>query len=317
MKNLNDIVETINHLRDDIKAEAIIADIIESGISAENIVTVPDGIFKRRFNQDIAGAGFLRLENDQDVLEIHISRDGIYDTLPAGIFHDPPKESASRGQDMAGESKRQRLVEKQARKFFLPFENELFRKHIDLELEERTILKRYSENLFDNIFSSFWKLDSSLPQKFLSRLIILLPLAHRISGDPELTAKTLEIIIDEKSKVKWATSRQSCGKIQLESDEYAGRLGHSALGVDFVCDQASNVQPVLEFLIGPLEHSEVEDYLENGQIAHFLDCFYEYFIPVEIDVTTKVLVDEKAHGFTLDPDMEPVLGYNSALTAVN
>ena len=48
MKNLDNIVSAINHLRDDIKAEAIVADIIENGVSADDIVTIPDGLFKRR-----------------------------------------------------------------------------------------------------------------------------------------------------------------------------------------------------------------------------------------------------------------------------
>ncbi len=313
MRNLDNIVETINHLRDDVKAEAIIADIIESGIEAENIIIFPDGLFKRRFNKDILGAGVRRLENDQNVLEVHTTRDGIYDTLPAGLFHDHPTESMSRGKEMAGESKRQRLIEKEARRFFLPFENEIFLKLVDLEMEERKILNSYSENLFDDIFSGFWKLDGTLPHKFLSRLIILLPLAHRISGDPEMIAKTLEIIIEEKCMVRWATTGKSCEEHLLPAED-SGKLGSATLGIDFVCDQiSSSNQPVLEFVIGPLENSSVEDYLENGDVARFLDCFYGYFVPVEKDLITRVLVDEKVHGFTLDPAFDALLGYNTAI----
>ena len=314
MKNLNHIATAINHLQDDIKAEAIIADIIESGVSNADIVTIPDGLFKRRFNQDISSAEVTKLENDQKVLEIHITRGGIYDGLPAGLFHDQPRESVAGGKDMAGESKRQRLKEKEARKFFLPFENEIFLKLIDLELEERKILSRYSENLFDDIFSGFWKLDSTLPQKFLSRLIILLPLAHRITGNLGITAKILEIIIEEKVGVRMISSDQLNENGYHQPVDNSGNLGSVALGVNFVCGQHNNTKyPMMEFVIGPLRNSSVEDYLEDGQLSQFLDCFFGYFIPVEMDVSTAVIVNQEEYEFTLDSEINPILGYNSAI----
>jgi hypothetical protein len=314
MKNLDNIVSAINHLRDDIKAEAIVADIIENGVSTDDIVTIPDGLFKRRFNPDISKAEVKKLDNDQKVLEIHITRDGIYDALPTGLFHEQPTESVVRGKDMAGESKKQRLIEKVARKFFLPFENEIFLKHIDLELEERKILSRWSENLFDDIFSGFWKLDGSLPQKFLSRLIILLPLAHKITGNLEMTARTLEIIIEEKVKVSLIQSDQLNEEKGQANVDDPGTLGSSYLGTDFVCDHKKDTtQAILEFEIGPLEQSTVEDYLEDGQVFRFLDCFFGYFIPVEMDQTIKVTVNQEEYGLTLDPAVNPILGYNSAI----
>ncbi|MCK4748767.1 MAG: hypothetical protein KAT15_17055, partial [Bacteroidales bacterium] len=174
----------------------------ENGQIASDIITVPDGLFKRRFNPDISSAGVRRLNNDQEVIEIHITRDGIYDGLPAGLFHDYSSESATGGQGMARDSKKHRQIEEMARKFFLPFENEIFHQLVELELEERKILNRYNENLFDDIFSGFWKLDGSLPKKYLSRLVLLLHLAHKITGNTEMTARTLEIIIEEKVRVE-------------------------------------------------------------------------------------------------------------------
>ena len=310
MKSFDEIVTSINHLRHDIKAEVIIADIIENGMSVADVVTIPDGLFKRGFNQDISKAEVRKLNNGQSVLEIHITRDGIYDTLPAGLFHDQPKESVSKGQEMASHSKKQRLVEKEARKFFHPFENEIFLMHIDLELEERKILNRFSENLFDDIFSEFWKLDKTLPQKFLSRLILLLHLAHKITGNVEMTARTLEIIIEEKIKINLAGDEHSYNDYDKQIED-PNTLGSTDLGIDFICGQHINFsQPVMEFVIGPLSNSPIEDYLENGKISRFLNCFFGYFVPVEMDFRIKVIVNQEEMDFTLDSVSNPILGYN-------
>ncbi|MCK5700141.1 MAG: type VI secretion system baseplate subunit TssG [Cyclobacteriaceae bacterium] len=314
MRNFDKIVASINHLRHDIKAEAIIADIMENGLNEAEIVTIPDGLFKRRFKQDISKAETRELNNGEKVLEIHITRDGIYDALPAGLFHDEPKESVSKGRDMASHSKNQRLIEQEARKFFQPFENEIFLKHVDLELEERKILNRFSENLFDDIFSEFWKLDRSLPHIFLARMILMLHLAHKITGNLEMTARTLEIIIEETVKVNLISPEQS-NKVSSHMPIHdRSALGFSELGKSFICgNHVKSFQPVLQFVFGPLRNTSVEDYLENGQIFRFLDCFFGYFVPVEMDVSTKVLVDKEEMDFSLDPISNPILGYNSTI----
>jgi hypothetical protein len=314
MRNFNEIVSSVNRLRHDIKAEAIIADIIENGLTTSNIVVYPEGLFRRRFNQDISDAEVKKLENGQEVLEFHITRDGIYDTLPAGIFHDHPKESANNGGEMANHSKKQRLIEKYARLLFQPFENEIFLKQIELELEERKIITRFNENLFDDIFSEFWKMDITLPQKLLSRLILLLHLTHKITGNFELMARTLEIIIEETVKIKLNYAEHHNDIYNDNPVDDGGILGASAVGVDFVSGKLHNSTiPELVFEIGPIKNSSIEDYMGNGQISRFLDCFFGYFVPIEMDVSTKIIVNEEEMDFTLDPASSPVLGYNSSI----
>ena len=62
MRNFNEIVSSVNRLRHDIKAEAIIADVIENGLSSSDVVVYPEGLFRRRFNQDIPNAEVKKLE---------------------------------------------------------------------------------------------------------------------------------------------------------------------------------------------------------------------------------------------------------------
>ena len=63
MKDLERIITSINNLRHDIKAEAIIGDILEYGLELNDIVAVQEGLFKRRFKPDVTRADIKTLNN--------------------------------------------------------------------------------------------------------------------------------------------------------------------------------------------------------------------------------------------------------------
>jgi hypothetical protein len=315
MRDFGEIEASINNLLYDIKAEAIIVDLIENNLNPGDIVFIPDGSFKRKFKRDISHAEVIKLENDQKVLGIHITRDGFYDVLPEGLFHNQVTEPLKTGREMAKESKKQKIEEKEARKFFLPFENEIFLQRILLEIEERKILNRFSENLFDDIRPEFWNLDKNLPRKFISRMVLLLHFTHRISGNPELTAKSLETIIEEPVKINLVSQKQSQKKGSSLPEENVFTVGSVGLGIDSVCGQhIDDVNTAMEFVIGPLKNSSVEDYLENGSISKFLDCFFGYFVPVEMDVVTTINIESGKQDFIMsDETSNAILGYNSII----
>ena len=89
-------------------------------------------------------------------------------------------------------------------------------------------------------------------------------------------------------------------------------VGPKSLGEDFICGEYdSDSEPIMEFTIGPLRNSTVEDYLENGTYSRFLTCFYSFFVPVEFDVLTTVKVSEKQQQFVIhDQSSKAILGFN-------
>lgn len=315
MKNFDEIAKAINNVKHDIRAEALITDFIESGLAAEEFVFIPEGTFKRRFSTDINRAELLRLANARKLLTIRVNRDGIYDSLPEGLFHSAPEKPVSDRSEMSAESKKLRAEEKEARAFFLPFENEMYVQRIALELQERKILRRFSETLFDEIFPEFWDLDKSLDRNLVSKLVLLLHFSHRIAGKPLLMARCLETIIDEKVEVKTIRPGHKMGQTGVTTVEHPSRLGWTNLGVDFVCgENFDDLLPSFEFLIGPLKNTPVEEFLQGGPVEKFLDCFYSYFVPAGMVVVTSVIVDSSRQGFTLaDKESAPVLGFTSAI----
>jgi len=307
MKNLGKIVSSVKNLHYDIKGEAIIADILESGIHLSDIVIIPTGTFKRGYKKDISKAEVSKLNNGELVLLLFITRDGLYDTLPEGLFHNQSTESVNRGNEMANESKKLKAQEKAARNFFLPLENELLFQRVMLELEERQILKRFNENMFDDIMPGFWKLDKTLPSKFLARMVLMLHFAYKIVGNIEMTARTLEVILDEKVQVE--TNHSVIGYKAVNPQ--LASLGNCLLGVDSVLGQNAGICPSIKFIIGPLKGSSLLDYIEGGSIRCFLDCFYGFFIPLELVVLTSITVDQEKMGLTLND--ATILGYNTAI----
>ncbi len=317
MINSGKIPEIIQNILYDIKAEALIADLIENGLKSEDFIAIPKGTFKRRYARDIDSTDEMKFENGQKVVRFSLNRDGLYDSLPEGLFHEKNVKSEKESEKISKESKKLKAEEKAVREFFLPFENEMFYQRVQLELEERNVLSRFSENLFDDIYPEFWNLDKSLNRKYVSRMILLLHFSHRIAGNCNLTAKCLETILDEEVSVEIVRYNNS-DKITVGSDKNAEQkcsLGSGELGVDFVSgEKFDDLSKIMEFKIGPLKNSSAVDYLDNGTVSKFLKCFFGYFVPAELDVKSVIIVDELEQNFILTEIGEgPVLGFESAI----
>ncbi len=317
MINSDKIPDLVKNILYDIKAEVLVADLIENGLKGEDFVAIPKGTFKRRYARDIDSTDEMKFENGQKVVRFSLNRDGLYDSLPEGLFHEKNVKSEKESDKISKESKKLKAEEKAVREFFLPFENEIFYQRVQLELEERNVLSRFSENLFDDIYPEFWNLDTSLDRKYVSRMILLLHFSHRIAGNCQLTAKCLETILDEKVSVEIVRTRNlDNGAIESNrNEEQKCLLGSGELGVDFVSgEKFDDLGKTMEFKIGPLKNSSAVDYLDNGSVAKFLKCFFGYFVPAELDVTSNIVVDELEQKFVLSEVGEgPVLGFESAI----
>lgn len=316
LQNDGNIKELIQNVFYDIKAEAVIADLIENGLKPDDFVAVQKGIFKRRYSRDIDSVNSLKLENIQSVLAFHLNRDGLYDSLPEGLFHRKSGTETSQNKKYSEDSVELKQEEKAARKFFLPFENELFYQRVNLELQERKVLSRFSEKIFNDVYPELWKLHRTINREYVYRMVLLLHLSYKITGNIQLIARCLQSIIEEKVEAQHKRTSQSSSVLTENmanlNDTF---LGAGTLGVDFVCGEDYSIPIVeYEFTIGPLKNTKAADYLDNGSLTKFLNCFYSYFVPVEFEAKTKIIVDETALNFILNKNGEgPVLGFETAI----
>jgi hypothetical protein len=315
MKDLDHLIELINSYPTDIKAEILVADLMEEGFTDSDFLISFSSAFKRSYSKDIIKTVKTRNNSYREILEIYLARDGLYDLLPEGLFHVAPDAAVASGKGMASDSKKETRIEEETRKFFQPFENEFFYQRVQLELQERSILQRLNENTLEDFFLNFWKIDQSLPKELIIKLSAMLPFSKEIVGDFEMTASCLAAILDEKVTYTVAyTSEPGVDNIESTDDKNFS-LGEARLGVNLVTggEYIENCKTI-RFLIGPLKKTYLTPYLKNGNIARFIECFCNYFVPMEMIIEYEVVMPEELHRFVLGSDKEQaMLGYSTVI----
>lgn len=308
MKRLDEISNYINQLPFDLKAEMLLAVLSNQMLNHDNIIAAFDGQLKRVWSKDIAGTNVEQLETGDEKLVIHLNRDGIYDILPEAIFHKDPGHEDQSGEDMAKDSMRSRTEEKEARSFFQPFENEIFLLGFKMVLKENQLFKSLFSEFLTGIVPSFWNIPHNLPEDYVLRLKKLLPLIHQITGDLNLTAQCLEYILQEC--VFCSSNNYPPEENGQEGFSLSGVLDKSMLGIDTI--SGGHVDGFIKnciFSIGPIKKPETSEFVKNGIMTSFLGCFYDYFIPFELDVETRFLFEKDQSFFKLPDDIDTDISY--------
>ena len=297
---LHEALQAITKLMLDIRAEAIVADLIESDIDQEGIQVKQQGAFLRPIRRDVLAAEIKNYEGSRETLELLLSRNSLYDALPEGLFHQPEEDLPHKKSVaiLAAEYKKRKQQEKEARLFFQPLENEFFRQRVNLELKERQLLHKF-RHLFNDFLLSFWKIDDTLPREFTIRLIRILPLANELTGDMESISQALAYTLNEAVSID----------IEYQGAKRPGegsKLGETGLGHNFIAGNMTEPHPVAIVTIGPIANGDVKDFLPGGSALRFADVFYSYFMPFHIDVETKIVTDSS---YRPNPESLGVLQY--------
>ena len=291
---------------ENLKAEVLIAEIQEnSNIKAEDFVISNKSTFSRSYRRDIINVDSFINKNK---LTLNLSRNGLYDTLPEGLFH-----IQSVNEDAKSYSAQRKTVkqeEQDARLFFAPLENEFFNQRRKIESNERKMLDDFY-NLNDDFLLNFWKVDLDIPENYVLELIKLLPHSHKIVGDFELTRLCLQKVLNEKVSFKKNYKNQINAENGGKNNK--GDIGYQ-LGVDTVLNDRANelLNPVLDVTIGPVSENNINKYLKKDEVLDFINTFYDYFIPMEIEVTTKFTVKNEI-GFLLDETNGALMGISTHL----
>ncbi len=116
----------------------------------------------------------------------------------------------------------------------------------------------------------------------------------------------LSEIINEK--VNFKTS----GFKEYNDSNEGIKLGDNRLGVDLICgnsfiDYSLNV--TIE--IGPILNNPYIDFINDGALKKFIDCFYEHFFPMEVEIKTMLLFDYEQEEFNFNKT--PILGYTTRI----
>ena len=315
MNDLEHLVRLINSYPSDIKAEALLADLVLEGYTDSDFLVFHDSLFKRGYSRDILKAERTMINKVEALTGIYLARDGIYDLLPEGLFHTTPDTAASTAKGMAEDSRKESQVEDEARKFFRPIENEFIYHRTELEIQERTILQKLNDNDMEDFFLRFWRIDPTLPRELSIRLCTIMPFIREITGNFHLTATCLGAILGENVTHQVLST---CNPYTDSGSTLADKgfpLGKASLGSSLIIGgQSIESCKLFRLSIGPLKNTHIDSYLEGGEITRFIKCFCEYFIPLEIEVDFDVILQKEWNGFVVDSgENQPVVGYSTVI----
>lgn len=284
----------------DLNAETLFAELLQNGLTTNQLNISKNSAFKKLYRKDIESAFFDQDDQGTAIATVGIHRDGIYDVLPEGLFHQPTSTGSGINTfAMVAESRKLREEEKKARLFFQPFDHEFMLFATQVEQQERYLMQQI---LWGNLAGdpySFWGIPKQIPKAQATMLTGIMPWAYLIKGNAGLTTKAMEMIMDKKITVeKQRFTNQVTKSEPFTINDFI--LGEdSVIGSIFFEESLSWVFTIWEIL-----DTEMEYYTSNQYLGRLLDLFIEIFIPVEIDA-----VFEYKPAETTQPTVNYILGY--------
>lgn len=274
----------------DLRLEFILGELVESGLDPDEIVINTLGIFRRRYGRDLAGSEIREYRtNKRKFVNLFVNRNGIYDLLPKGLFHQPQNRINNISPAQAIEEyKMQKQIEQDSRLFFLPFEQELYRLLLLLESEERNSIFDIRNIFRSEEFINFWNIPDFFNGRRICTLLYVLPLAGSIAGNIVLTKLTLECILNDRVDII-----ESPPQNHMVPEAGFAELNEVYLGVSFVIgENFREVSDSIDVYIHPTGADDIISYLEGGQKQKMLQFMLDYFIPFDCDVTTHIVSGE-------------------------
>jgi len=271
-KKVTEVYEELINAYQNFKAEIFVTEILEnSDLELTDIDVFNQSTFSRSYRRDVIDFKVDSYSRDTDKLQFNVARNGLYDTLPEGLFHDTV--SAKSNISYKELHQKQKKQEKDARSFFAPLENEFFTQKVIIEKSERKLINEFT-NLKTDFLLKFWNLNPEIPSDYSIKLLQLLPYVHKISGEIELTALSLEKIIGEKVTI--------IKKYKSVNQDTQDTSNKNQLGVDLVLElkETTISYPCWDIMIGPINKKNVDKYIVSGATKKFITIFCDYFIPM-------------------------------------
>lgn len=280
-----------NDLNTDFKVTAKVAELIEEGaFETDQIAVLPAGPKKRAYAKEIGTHSFYYSESKRkECLNIEIHQEGLYDMLPEGLFHNPPTGSSGMSeQQMIEDVQYRREEEKDARKFFMPFEAELNYLKTIMELYENRLDKKTTYADLTRIFNTGWKEFELLNKEQSILWMHFLPVIHQKRNDIRFLEKFLSLLFKIPVNIEFNTQTRPTPI----ANELQFKLGSGALGISTtIGDHFLNEAEEIHIHIGPSSTEKLLDFMPDTQHTYILDLAVSYIIPVDYDVKVNLIAD--------------------------
>lgn len=304
-----------NQIDTDFKAVTLAAELIEQGeVLADEVVILPIGPKKRAYAKEIAGISkYQSVYRNRQMLAININREGLYDMLPEGLFHQSPASSVMiTEEEMVKDIATRREEEKQARLFFAPLETELYHIRTVVELYESRLDKKSDYDELVNIFLKEWREFKCFTNEQMVILMHVLPVIHEQRNNLTFIENVLSIMFKGHFDLQYQLKSNKSSA--AETVQMATKLGAGILGVNFIAGNLNEQEEELTITIGPITAKQMLNYLPGTRTARALEVLLSYFIPLQATVSTNFVVEPDFQKLVLGFDQEnSCLGFTTYL----
>jgi len=289
-----------NKLQTDFRAEAVAVNLLKYHRAVSNIFIERIGINDRAYLKDIKSISSQYLGFDEEVLSIKTYREGIYDYLPEGLFH-PPSLNTSRKnvENVVNEIRKQKRVEDDARKFFRPFELEIFFTEISSLLKEHDFDLASDTDSLLKVFSELWPVVKMLDKKNAYIFIHILPFFHQIRGDKSWFERCMTAFLQVPVEITFTPNIID----RIEENDDSMLLGNSRLGITYI-PSGKHMDGERNWVvnIGPIPYYEMKKYIPGNPFRKVLQALYDYCLPVSVEIVENFVTEKQEYSFMLEDD---------------
>jgi type VI secretion system protein ImpH len=276
----------------DFKAEVIAAEMVEQGTSADRILILMTSALKRSFRKDVELIEEELSEYDHKKYTLlKTPKEGIYDMLPEGLFHQPalPKNARTE-KEIIKAMKKRREEEQNARKFFLPFEATINHMRMLMAMYENKLDKRSHYGDLVDIFKDQWEIFQYLDARQSNIFLHLIPVLHEIRDVHDVIKNIMEMIFLLPVKIEMRL------RLPMHPGEpILSQMGESRLGIDLTTGSRIYEEGIEEILItiGPITNEVHHQFMEQRTNGRVLELLCDYLLPAHMDVVTDFILDEQ------------------------
>ena len=286
--------------------------LVSTNSEDQPVLICPRGTFCRSYREDILAV--VPPVGEAVALRIDVAREGLYDMLPEGLFHESPPGGAGIDTEAAVRAVEQnRREEREARRFFLPLEQEFYRQKIALEHQEHAYFQSARSGSRAGAFlRKLWDVPAELSPVQQQGFLFLAPHLHRLAGRLPEVERCLALLLP--------VAVQLTEKYAYEPEFIAApiaALGEMTLGHDLVLgDTLDDPWPYWQLTLGPVPGEQLLRYLEGGAMNRFIRWLAGYLLPAGVDYTIELEVHPDDQAFCLRDDISFMgrLGHTTYLT---
>lgn len=279
-------IEHINNLSTNFRSDVIAAMVVEGGVDADNIVILRRRGEARRTDKEIIDVEYKQdYEGDgRDVLLIRANRQGIYDNLPEGVFHDSRGLKENTPESIIHSFREQHEQEFFFRRFFSLFESEAECTRIGIRRIEFRYDRPDKHRTFTDTLSPLWPVVREMDARTAMLFIRMVPYIDRIRSTHSLVGRALSIITGHLVCVE----RESYAKA---SKIKTPRFGDMHLGINSILKGEISAARI-KVMVTP-HRENLMDLLPGRRHHNILMALLRVFGPDEVDFDIQIVPREE------------------------